>query len=57
MLEGNTHYYICLENNEDIFDLDMSDQNLIGIIRYRVGDMVKVKYAEGYGLHQVRALE
>ncbi len=57
VLEGTTHYYICLENNEDIFDLDLSDQNLIGIVRYQVGDMVKLKYAEGYGLHRVRALE
>lgn len=57
VLEGMTHYYICLENKEDIFDLDMSDKNLIGIVRYQPGDMVKFRYAEGYGLHQVRALE
>lgn len=57
VLDGTTHYYICLENNEDIFDVDMSDMTLIGIVKYQIGDMVKLRYAEGYGLHQVRALE
>ncbi len=57
VLEGTTHYYICLENNEDIFDLDMSDEELIGIVRYQAGDVVTLKYAEGYGLHPVRAVE
>lgn len=57
VLEGTTHYYICLENNEDIFDVDMSDQNLIGIVKYQPGDTVKFRYTEGYGLHQVKVLE
>lgn len=57
VLEGTTHYYICLENNEDIFDVDMSDQSLIGIVKYQPGDTVKFRYTEGYGLHQVKVLE
>ena len=57
VLEGTTHYYICLENNEDIFDVDLSIRDLIGIVRYQVGDNVKFRYTEGYGLHLVKALE
>lgn len=57
VLEGTTHYYICLENKEDIYDVDMSDRNLIGIVRYQPGDHVKLKYLEGYGLHQVKEIE
>ena len=57
VLEGNTHYYICLENNDDIFDLDMSDRNLTGIVRYQPGDEVKFEYMEGYGLHQVKEIK
>ena len=57
VLEGTTHYYICLENSEDIFDLDLSNRDLIGIVRYQVGDNIKFRYTEGYGLHQVKALE
>ena len=57
VLEGTTHYYICLENSEDIFDVDLSMRDLIGIVRYQVGDNVKFRYTEGYGLHLVKALE
>ena len=57
VLEGTTHYYICLENKEDIFDVDLSLQELIGIVKYQVGDNVKFKYIEGIGLHQVKSIE
>lgn len=57
VLEGTTHYYICLENKEDIFDLDMSQKELIGIVRYQPGDMIKFKYMEGYGLNSVKVIE
>lgn len=57
VLEGTTHYYICLENNEDIFDVDMSQENLIGIVRYKEGDSIKLTYMEGYGLNAVRGIE
>ncbi len=57
VLEGTTHYYICLENSEDIFDIDMSQEGLIGIVRYSEGDSVTFKYVEGYGLNTVRGME
>lgn len=57
VLEGTTHYYICLENSDDIFDLDMSDSDLIGIVKLKPGDSVKFKYIENYGLQQVKAIE
>lgn len=57
VLEGNTHYYICLENSEDIFDIDMRDTTLIKIIKYQIGDTVTFEYMEGYGLDQVKAIK
>lgn len=57
VLEGTTHYYICLENNEDIFDIDMSQEDLIGIVRYKEGDTIILTYVEGYGLNAVRSIE
>ena len=53
VLEGNTHYYICLENQEDIFDINMADPQLIKIVKYKVGDSITIQYAEGYGLNEV----
>ena len=54
VVEGNTHYYVALENSELLFDLDLSDDNLIGIIRYQPGDMIQMTYApEESGLQVV----
>lgn len=57
VLEGNSHFYICLENQEDIFDVDLSNPSLISIIRYQSGDKITLEYIEGYGLHEVRAIK
>lgn len=57
VLEGNTHYYICLENKPDIYDIDMSDESLIQIVRYQPGDSITLEYLEGYGIHEVRKLK
>ncbi len=57
VLGGNSHYYICLENQKDIFDVDLSDVSLLSIIRCQVGDQITLEYTEGYGLHEVRALK
>lgn len=57
VLEGNTHYYICISGSEDIFDVDMSDESLIGIIRYTIGDVISLEYGENYGMCQVKAIK
>lgn len=57
VLEGNSHYYICLENQKDIFDVDLTDSSLISIIRYQIGDKITLEYVEGYGLHEVKAVK
>lgn len=57
VLNGTTHYYVCLENSPDIFDIDMSDNQLIDIIRFVPGDRIAFQYTEGYGLHEVQAVE
>ncbi len=56
VLDGNTHYYICLEHEQDVFDVDLSDEKLIGIIRYREGQRITLGYTEGYGLHSVKEI-
>lgn len=45
VIEGNTHYYVALDNSEQMFDIDMSDQSLIGIIRYRQGETIRLTYS------------
>ncbi len=53
VLEGNTHYYLCLEGREDIYDIDLSNAALLQIIRYQEGDSITLEYREGYGLNEV----
>ncbi len=57
VLDGNTHYYICLTNSDAIFDIDMSDEKLIGIVKYNIGDTITLDYVEGYGLNSVRTIK
>ena len=46
VLENNTHYYVCIEGSDIIFDVDMSKEDLIGIIRYQTGDEITIYYEE-----------
>lgn len=57
VLDGTTHYYMCLKNSEDIFDINMEEEKLISIVKYNVGDRISLKYEEGYGLHPVKVIE
>lgn len=56
VLEGTTHYYICLEDDENIYDIDMSNEELVDVIRCQIGDKITIKYEEGYGINPVKEL-
>ena len=57
VLEGTTHYYICIKGNENIFYVDLSDDSLILIVRYNPGDSIKFQYKDEGGLNPVKTLE
>lgn len=57
VLDGNTHYYLCLEGDEQIYDLDLSDTSLIGVIRLNIGDKVKLTYEQTGSVCSVIGLE
>ncbi len=58
VIEGNTHYYIGLkEYPEDLFDVDLTRDDLKGIVRYAAGDRIRLTYGEGYGLHPVYGIQ
>lgn len=56
VLGGNTHFYICLKNDENYYDVDLSDPELIEAIRYKEGDSITLQYEEGYGIHSVKKI-
>ncbi len=53
VLEGNTHYYICVDGSEDIFTIDMSNSDLVVIVKYHEGDMITLGYNDELGLNTV----
>lgn len=57
VLDGTTHYYICVEGSDDIFDIDMSNNDLVNIVKYQIGDFIKIKYIDEVGVNPVRILE
>lgn len=56
VIEGNTHYYICLQGNEQIFDVDLSEEGLHSAIRLKVGDRITMEYEDGYELQNVHRI-
>ena len=54
VIDGNTHYYILLQNNESIFDITFSEH--INIVKYNVGDTITFKYLEGNGYNVVQEI-
>ena len=57
VLEGNTHYYLCLQGDDHIYDVDLSNTALIDAIRFQVGDRVKFAYEQTGSLCTVTELK
>lgn len=55
VVDGNSHYYILLENSTEIFDITVSD--LIPIVKYNIGDTITFHYAKGNDANQVAIIE
>ena len=55
VIEGNSHYYVMIEGSEAIFDVSVVD--FIDIVKYDVGDKVKIEYTEGEKSNIVLSLE
>jgi hypothetical protein len=55
VIDGNSHYYIMIEGSEDIFDVSVVD--FIDIIRYEVGEEIKIEYKEDEKAHTVMSLK
>lgn len=56
-LEGNSHIYLALEGKDEIFDIDLSNSELLDIIKYSVGDKIKLSYMEGDTPAKVTAIK
>lgn len=57
IIEGNSHIYLSLEGNDKIFDLDVTNNNLIEIINYSIGDRIKLEYIDSENPVSVTAIQ
>lgn len=45
VIDGNSHVYMLFENDNAIYDVTIGE--LIGIVKYNVGDTISITYTEG----------
>lgn len=55
VVEGNTHFYVMLEDRDEVFDVPVTD--FIDIIRYEEGDEITLSYAKGDAVCTVLSLD
>ena len=55
VVDGNSHYYIMIENSNDIFDVLVVDY--LDIIRYEVGDMITMEYKVDSAVNIVHSIK
>ena len=44
VVEGNSHFYLLLEGNEQLFDASIA--TVMDIVRYQMGDRITLEYKE-----------
>lgn len=57
VIEGTTHYYVSLKGSNDIYDVNVGDTDLIGIIKYNAEESITFMYEEGAGIHTVKEIK
>lgn len=55
VVDGNSHYYILLENSDEIYDVEVADY--IKIVTYNVGDQITFTYLDGLESNIVMGIE
>nr|MBQ8251791.1 CvpA family protein [Lachnospiraceae bacterium] len=57
VIDGTSHIYFTLEGFEDIFDADLSNEDVLRIVAFREGDTISVTYTEGDALSAVAEIK
>lgn len=53
VIDGNTHYYIMVDNNDVVYDVNMTRSEFAKLIKLAIGDTVTLTYVEGSGINIV----
>lgn len=57
VIEGNSHIYLTVQGYDDIFDVDLTNEELIRAVTWKEEDAVRFSYLEGDILSAVTALQ
>lgn len=57
VIDGTTHYYVCLKGSDEIFDVNAGETELLDIIRYQEEDRITLTYESGNGLNVVTEIK
>ncbi len=55
VIDGNSHYFIMIEGSEEIFDVSVVE--MIQIIKYEIGQEIKIEYKEGKTVNTVLSIK
>lgn len=55
VVDGNSHFYIILENQDEIFDVSIADD--LQIIKYNAGDRITLEYTQGKSANIVLSIK
>ena len=57
VIDGNTHYYLIIDDEDVLYDVNLSNDALAMIIKYTVGDKITLKYSDVDGIKEVLSFE
>lgn len=57
VIDGNTHYYLIIDDEDVLYDVNLSNDSLALIIKYAVGDKITLKYSDVDGIKEVLSFE
>lgn len=56
-IEGTTYYYVYISGNEQVFSFNMANSDLLPIIKYKVGDTIKLAYNSASPVNEVTEIQ
>lgn len=57
VIDGTSRVYFTIEGYDEIFDVDLSLEETLDIVKYKEGDAIAIRYVEGDVLSQVTGIE
>lgn len=57
VISGNTHYYIMLDNDKEMFELNLSNPDMLPIIKYEIGQTIHLEYVDSNEFRIVKSIK